>query len=203
MKIALYGKPCSGKTTFANYLRDTHGFYKMDFTDLIKETVVDMLNFANLDITVEDVHKEKERFRPLLQTVAATLGFDEGYGVDQVIAKWVDAGCPQNVVFDNVRYMKQYERLVPYGFVLVELAVSNGQWQQRATQKGTTVYNLSEQMKRDMEEIWPDLILNGNGPVTHIAETLLRLGDVRPALKVPELEAVLTSGGDTRYLLPS
>lgn len=187
MKIALYSPPCYGKTALAEYLRDAHGFWLMNFTDLIKETAVDMLNFANLDVAVEDVVREKERFRPFLAMVSKTLDFNGGYGIDQLIEMWQAAGSPQNVVFDNVRYLKQYEKLMPYGFVLVGLNISGDEWAARAEKKGTTPYELKDTMKRDMEPIFPDITINADGPVHRAAETLLRLAGIAP-IEVPELE---------------
>lgn len=200
MKVALTGPMYSGKSTLAKYLETNANFWLMNYTDSLKDMGVRALQAAGISITLDDILTNKKRYRPFLQELGTAVGFDDGYGVQQCIDAWHDAGEPEHVVFDNVRFASQYAQLIPHGFVLVKLHLSPEEISRRARSKGVSADEIRKLMEHQAESgVKSDLWINAERPVEQIAETLLRMGGI-PTPKVElALEKFLTEKGDVRY----
>lgn len=122
-RIAVAGRMYSGKTSLAQYLVEHHGWYCIGYTDLLKEWLSGFLTGLGVITTVEDICRDKAKYRVILQELGNLLGFNEGFGVHEAIRRWDRDGRPEPVIFDNVRFDGQFEALADLGFVLVELRV--------------------------------------------------------------------------------
>jgi hypothetical protein len=176
----------SGKSTLANYLHNNCDFYLMNYTDKLKSLGVEALNTAGINITLADIVKDKRHYRPFLQEFGTAIGFDEGYGVDLCIEEWTEAGEPEHIVFDNVRFQSQFSRLVPFGFVLAKLHVSPEEQTRRARSKGLEAAEIRKLMEHQAEKgVVPDIWINAERPVEQIAAVLTRMAGIPSKVDVP------------------
>lgn len=139
-RIALHGGLFSGKSTLAAAL-EAQGFGYINYTQLLKMLTVGALNAIGIDATLEDLEgRDKERYRPYVISTGSVRGFDQGWGIDEVVVPLLaKTGEPQGVVFDNVRFDAQMDKLVPLGFRLVRLTTPWAVRMDRAERKGMTV----------------------------------------------------------------
>lgn len=120
MKIALAGNVGSGKSTIAEHLQNK-GFYLLNYTELIKEEVADAMVavgvFTTTKEALDNIHKDKEFFRPLLIAWADTTGWSTG----ERLKKILEHLNIENIVLDNVRFHSQAEIVNEYGFKIIKL----------------------------------------------------------------------------------
>lgn len=119
LRLVLTGGFLSGKSTIAREL-ERRGFVYINYTDHLKELAVIALGALGIHVTVEEIHLNKEKYRPFLIELGTLLGFDQGNYVDEVIAKH---GNPERAVFDNVRFDPQMDKLLKYDYQLVRIEV--------------------------------------------------------------------------------
>jgi hypothetical protein len=186
VRIALTGPMYSGKTTLAEHMRDNHGWFRIGYNDIIKERLAYELSvLEGRVITVDDIIADKKKYRTALQKLGDALGFNEGNGVLLAMRRWERdrKSYNQPVIFDNVRFPGQFERLKEYGFVLVKLEVDTYACRDRATQVGVSTLEFASAVSHFAEAgvgLSPDLFINGDRPTAVIADILLRLtGKVR------------------------
>jgi hypothetical protein len=179
MRIALVGASLSGKSTLADYLRDEHGWTKLDYTGLLKEKAAAALTAAGLKTSIPDILSDKKRFRPFLNELGTALGFDTGFGVDVMLSRWAALGSPEPVIWDNVRFEAQAERLRQLGFVLVGLRVDSLELTKRAKDKGISKAEFERQYAWDRDNLpEPEIILDGEWTVEKNADILQRLAGI-------------------------
>jgi hypothetical protein len=179
MRIALVGASLSGKSTLADYLRDEHGWTKLDYTGLLKEKAAAALTAAGLKTSVEDILSDKKRFRPFLNELGTALGFDTGFGVDVMLSRWAALGSPEPVIWDNVRFEAQAERLRQLGFVTVGLGIDEGSLWKRAIAKKISRGEFLTQYQWDMDNLpEPEILLNGEWAVEKNTDILQRLAGI-------------------------
>lgn len=185
MRIALVGSSHSGKTTLAKALRDA-GWYHANYTDMLKELAATALTAATKQrVTVEDILSDKKLYRPFLNELGTVLGFDRGYGIDAVLARWAAQGSPTPICFDCIRFEGQAAKLRELGFVMVGLQVSQYQLKQRALDNGVTREEFERQYEWDQHNLpESDIILDGLRPTQENVEILNRLSGVRSYAKV-------------------
>ena len=105
-RLALTGGLFSGKTTLADALVERSKFKKIDYTGLLKRAAAMALQACGLEVTVEDILSDKEKYRPLLIELGHVLDFDHCYGIEEIIEQLED---DESYVFDNCRFDAQYE----------------------------------------------------------------------------------------------
>jgi dephospho-CoA kinase len=137
LRLALTGGLMSGKSSLARYLVNEHGFHYVNYTDLIKEFASVALAEVGMQVSVADIHADKERYRPFLIALATLLDFDHGYGIDEIV-KLLDAQKADKVVFDNCRFDPQFEKLQAAGFRLVRITTPYTVRLARGLEKGMT-----------------------------------------------------------------
>ncbi|MDO8488340.1 MAG: hypothetical protein Q7S31_03455 [bacterium] len=106
--IGLYGKPRSGKSTIADYLKKKYGFRQYEMSGPIVKDAQKML--AAIDLKFDVRHKED--FRLLLQFLGHYRRLDNPYyWVDKVLEEEV---APPAVVA-GIRYLGDVERIKQKG----------------------------------------------------------------------------------------
>lgn len=187
--LALHGPLKSGKSTLAKALTEQYGFTYVNFTRDIKVRAARALSAAQERyISVEMIERNKEAFRPFLIELARAIGVDEGETVNEVLVEqlgMVTDTWPQRVVFDNVRYVQQMDKLLPYGFRLVRLQLSDYAQEDRARHDGLSADALFELRLDTTEQPLPhyagEITLNADLPAFAVLEELVeRLGLPRP-----------------------
>lgn len=120
MKIALAGNVGSGKSTIAEQLSN-RGFYLLSYTELIKEEVASAM--AATGVTqdekeaLDSIHKDKEFYRRLLISWADATGWSTGERLKRILPVMTE----ENIVLDNIRFLKQAEIVKKFGFIVVKL----------------------------------------------------------------------------------
>lgn len=121
LKLALHGPLKSGKSSLAQALQE-RGFQYLNYTDLLKQLLCEALASIGVNLTVEEIHANKEKYRQLIIEFASVAGFDDGFGIDRMLAEIKPDAT--GVVFDNVRFLPQWKLLKAEGFILVRLTTS-------------------------------------------------------------------------------
>lgn len=135
-RFAIHGRMFSGKSTIARLLDEEHGFLWANYTDYGKTIMARALSaMFGRHVSQAEVIRRKNELRPFLIEGLRVYGFDEGNGVDDML-KMLDLSPETEVIFDNVRYLAQYEKLKPYGFRLVRLVISDEEQERRAADAG-------------------------------------------------------------------
>lgn len=178
--IALTGPQCSGKSTLAEEL-EKHGYLRVEFADLLKRVAADGICFMGGYVEVEEIRKEKAKFRPFLQELGVVLGFnDDPYWVYEAIRQsgWSPG---MQAVFDNVRTEEQFLALQTLGFQLVRLEAHEKVRFGRAREKyGIALTDFREQGRHPIE-LGIDLgqhvmvALDATQPAEVLAQTLIDL----------------------------
>lgn len=131
MRFALHGPMFSGKTTLARLLMLDHGYTWLNYTDFGKELCAKALSaLLDREVTRQEVIERKNEWRDFIIQALRIYGFDEGNGVDEMLSWTTD----EHIVFDNVRYQSQYDKLKAHGFILVRLVISDHEQMLRANQ---------------------------------------------------------------------
>jgi hypothetical protein len=149
MRLALHGGLFSGKSSLATELV-ARGFALVNYTDYLKELYARSLRAVGIDITKAEVIRNKEQERPHIISFGTRIGFDKGNFVEEALedgCEWAyddsledgDDGLPTDIVFDNVRFDTQMEKLLKYGFRLVRVNTPLGVRSARAAIKGLTM----------------------------------------------------------------
>lgn len=192
MRIAVCGPSQSGKSTLAKYMVEQHGWYHINYTRRLKEWfAADVSRHLKTPLTVEEIEANKEKYRAALQEYGVHVGFDEGNGVDEVIRDWkrLREWNTQSVIFDNVRFQSQFDKLKKHGFVLVKLAVvekpEKPKLQLVPQYPGSFIYQYYDSTTTakhpaENQPLVPDLTMLAKQPLEDMADTLMRLsGKVR------------------------
>ena len=120
MKIALAGNVNSGKSTIAEGLSN-RGFYLLSYTELIKEEVARAMAATGVTLDEKEalnkIHKDKEFYRRLLIAWADATGWSTGERLENLLNNLHE----ENVVMDNIRFLRQAEIMKQGGFKIVQL----------------------------------------------------------------------------------
>ena len=120
MKIALAGNVGSGKSTIAERLSN-NGFYLLNYTELIKEEVADAMAAVGVTKDAQQaldlIHREKEFYRSLLISWADATGWSTGERLKKILPNLQE----ENIVLDNIRFLRQAEIVKEYGFKVIKL----------------------------------------------------------------------------------
>src|SRR5258708_2202876 len=186
-KIALCSSgPMSGKSTLARHLESVYGFVRADHSRTLVASFVENWDNPISDpsemISVEQVYREKEIWRPLLQTYGYQIGFNDHdkalHWIRRTLGDWQLAGGKQDVVFDSFRGELQAGILRSMGFTLVQLEIDEAERMYRAQADGVDYERMLQAMKMHPELeggiARPDLRLNGGLPVNFLAWALLK-----------------------------
>lgn len=143
-RIALIGQAYTGKTALAHALR-ARGYMLVNFTDILKRELVTALAAVGKHVTVAEIHRDKHKYRPLLQAFGVVVGFDDDPEyVQAALLEWNDDDVSVPVVFDNVRTVEQWSVLKHYGFTLVETTADPKTRLQRAVLAGADITSFQE-----------------------------------------------------------
>lgn len=146
MKVALCGDFYAGKSTLACTLGE-RGWTVLDHTGLLKRLASDALRFTGKTVSVDELNRDKPRYRSFLKEFGSVIGWDEGFGVERCIDEWTEQGRPVPVVLDNVRNEAQWRPLERLGFTLVRLVVPGHIIEQRARDLGVSRESLREMLR--------------------------------------------------------
>lgn len=177
MRIVLSGPAHSGKTTLARILAE-NGFVLVDYTGYIKRAASKAIfDATGAVVTHETIEANKKDYRTFLQSFCEIAGFNDGAGVEEVLAQtpgWQDA---EHVVFDNVRFSRQLMPLMPHGFILVTLIASESVCLKRAMDAGASAKDFEASSAHPSEMSYPvgTIMLNAEKPQWQIAGDLLSL----------------------------
>ena len=120
MKIALAGNVGSGKSTIAEYLSN-NGFYLLNYTELIKEEVAQAMAAVGViqdaQEALDKIHKDKEFYRSLLISWADATGWSTGERLRKILPNLTE----ENIVLDNIRFLKQAEIVKEAEFITLKL----------------------------------------------------------------------------------
>jgi hypothetical protein len=186
MKLALRGPALSGKTTLANYLHRRYGFTVIRYNDILKKRAALALSHIGRKTTLADIRRDKEVYRPFLQELGSLLHFDEGAFIDEAVAsvrgRFLEDSTGRllgDVVFDNVRFLAQWEKLRAHGFQLVKLDLSPSAQMARAEDNGLPVQMLGRSMKHPAELGFPhqpgEILVDASYPTKDIAKDILAM----------------------------
>lgn len=156
-RLAMHGPMFSGKSTVSGILDATCGFLYANYTDYGKVLCARALSaMLGREVPVAEVRSRKNepRMRDFLIAALRVYGFDEGAGVDTLL-KQLDISPAMDVVFDNVRYLPQYEKLRDHGFRLVRLFISDEEQERRAALAGMPVEKLRALRQESSETSLP------------------------------------------------
>lgn len=181
--------PLSSKTTLAKYLEANHGFILAEFSRALAEMFVEQWNAPlpheteiGLHLTLDQLYKEKEAYRPLLQKFGDWIGYNDPDKAEQWVLRSLNgAGFEFNggrsVVFDSFRGEQQAQVLRGLGFTLVQLEISETERRYRAGLLGKSYPAILDAMdaRPDLELgiADPDIRLRGEVPTELQARILL------------------------------
>jgi hypothetical protein len=175
LRLALHGGLFSGKSTLAHALVERSGFHYVNYTDMIKTFAVAALATVGIETTVEEIHANKERYRPFIIELATLLDFDHGYGIEE-ICRLLDEQGIDRVVFDNVRFAAQYAKLRPHGFRLVRITTP---WNTRAARAEAAGLDYNDFVTRTLQpteeplDYYPEEVeVSVDGPIEKVIDKL-------------------------------
>lgn len=177
IRLALHGGLFSGKSTLALALEE-QGFGYVNYTQLLKKYTLVALNALGQQVTLEDLEGErKEFYRDYVIATGTVIGFDHGFGIDESAIPAITASGIQNVVFDNVRFPAQMDKLVPHGFRLVRIITPYEVRERRALAKGMGTERFREATTAITEQVLPaypgEVALVVDGPMEEVIEELM------------------------------
>jgi hypothetical protein len=181
-RFAFHGPLKSGKTTLALALQAAAGHRFVDYTGSIKRRLAEAMTVAGRPTTEAEIVRDKEQWRELIVPFATKLGCDYGNGVFEALRDVFGERVeyPQNIAFDNVRFQSQYDKLKPYGFILVRLSIYPLEQERRVLAAGGTLEQLRALRTQDTERPLPtqrgEIRLNADTPTEDQVRILLRLG---------------------------
>tara|TARA_B100001093_G_scaffold517557_1_gene599434 strand:- start:1525 stop:2052 length:528 start_codon:yes stop_codon:yes gene_type:complete len=111
MKIAFIGKICSGKSTFANHLKNNHDFEILSFGEPVKRHCKDIFGLEN---------KNREIIQDFAQKVKE-IDFDVWV---KYLTRKLDSLEKKNIVIDDLRFPNEYTVLKDRGFFFIKLEIS-------------------------------------------------------------------------------
>lgn len=164
-RIALTGDIFSGKTALAEKLRDEHGFYLANFTDLLKDFASDAFQACNRYIPAWEIKNNKVKYRVFLQELAVLIGWNEcpeDYISESLsLCKWWPLNSDMPCVFDNVRSPVQAECLIAeWDFSIVRLELDEYTQLCRAGDEGVSWEKLVKMRKHAIEQPIPDRFIS-------------------------------------------
>lgn len=109
VRIAFYGKLCSGKTTAANMVLDIlPNSTKLSFAQKLKEIAVDLFNMDGKDrALLQDLGKKMREIDPDVWVNYLVKQFDNH----------------DHIVIDDLRFTNEYSKLRENGFIIVKLII--------------------------------------------------------------------------------
>lgn len=170
-RVALCGGCYSGKSTIAQELA-RQGYTLVNFTDSLKEVAARVLGVAGLDVTVPEIKRRKDYYRPFLQALGTLIGYDTN-------PTWVYQAFPpileERMVFDNVRTVEQFHTLRGMGFELVYVQTSR---HQRYLRSGLIAADFTERESHPIENNTrlyelASLVVNGTDDIHHITQKII------------------------------
>lgn len=189
-RYALHGELFSGKSTLASAL-EARGFAYVNYTQYLKILAARSLSAIGIPTTVAMIEANKEEYRAYLIALGTRCGFDQGNFVEECLRHdtiWEDDdngvaqggdGLPKHIVFDNVRFPAQFEKLIPLGFRLVRLSTPYGVRLSRAEAKGLSRADydarLADKSETPLPEYPGEISLSVNGPTDALVDTLAAL----------------------------
>jgi len=150
--------PLSGKSTLARYLKDEYGFILANHSlTLVHSFVEDWNRTGHLlpgPITIEEVYRDKEIWRPLLQEWGFAAGFNDPnratHWIKQTLSEWL-RNPERDVVFEPARGELQAQILKEMGFEGVQIEISDRMRCQRASLLGRRCEDVIRAMNREPE----------------------------------------------------
>lgn len=154
LRLALSGGLYSGKSTLARKLVNDCGFTLVNYTDILKGFAAVALQSIGVNVSTADIKADKEKYRRFIIEVGTLLGFDAGYGIDDLV-QLLDAQARTRVVFDCVRFGAQFELLRRAGFRLVRVETPYNARIERAAEAGVSFDAFAAKMADPSEQPLP------------------------------------------------
>jgi hypothetical protein len=179
--------PLSGKSTLAKHLEREYGFIRADHSRSLVEAFVAQWNAQEADglraITVDEVYRDKEKWRPSLQEFGYTSGFNDPLKAVRwakyTLREWLQYKPERNVVFDSLRGEGQAQVMRDLGFQIVQLEIDDETRCERARMRGfecrplLTAMDLHPELERGIKH--PDIVLNASLPVEVLGKILVQV----------------------------
>lgn len=192
MRLALHGGLYSGKSTLARALVE-QGFTYVNYTEYLKILYVQEYNRRNPnfgeELSLAEVEANKEEHRTALIAFGSEIGFDKGNYVEEALRYYTERGVipsgpdfdptdlmPRDIVFDNVRFDAQMEKLLGHGFRLVRITTAIPVRLTRAVNAGLThgaFYDrLMDTSEAPLSAFDGEVALPVDGPMEDVLNTL-------------------------------
>lgn len=151
--LATHGGLFSGKTTIAEFLRDEHGFKYFSYTDMLKAFAIESLRAVGVEVSLAQMKADKEKYRQYLIELARLIGYDEGYGLEELCARIADTPelRESNIVIDTLRAEAQIDILSKHGFRLLRVVTPIQERRRRARALGLTDAEFTKKAKDPTE----------------------------------------------------
>jgi len=156
MRLALHGGLFSGKSTLATAL-EARGFVYVNYTRYLKVLYARSLRAVGIQMSADDVERDKERERPHIISFGSRIGFDKGNFVEECLDEEASirhdeyTALADDIVFDNVRFDAQMEKLLTHGFRLVRITTPLSIRKERALAKGLTLSQFADRVEDPSE----------------------------------------------------
>lgn len=152
MKIAVTGKICSGKSTFANIIKDKLKLNKYSFADNVKKYAKELFDMSYKD-------------RKLIQELAEKLKeIDNDIWIKQLDKNIKDK---DNIIIDDLRFENEYNYLRSNKYFIIKLLIDKNQQIKRI--KELYKENANEHIERlehiselNIDKLDADLVINTN-----------------------------------------
>ena len=152
MKIAITGKICSGKSTFANIIKDKLKLNKYSFADNVKKYAKELFDMSYKD-------------RKLIQELAEKLKeIDNDIWIKQLDKNIKDK---DNIIIDDLRFENEYNYLRSNKYFIIKLLIDKNQQIKRI--KELYKENANEHIERlehiselNIDKLDADLVINTN-----------------------------------------
>jgi hypothetical protein len=148
---------------------EARGFGYINYTQLLKRLSVNALRAIGIDAKLEDLEgKDKEKYRKFIIETGTVRGFDQGWGIDEIVLPQLETTGVRDVVFDNVRFPAQFEKLQGAGFRLVRITTPGDVRVERAKAKGLTAEQFFAKLLDPTEQELPrypgeiELVVDGD-----------------------------------------
>ena len=154
MKIAIIGKMGSGKTTLANYIKNTYDYTILSFAAPVKKYATEIFNIQTKD-------------RAILQDFAQKIKeIDPNVWVNYLIRQITT----DNIIVDDLRFPNEYNALKQLGFIFIKLEIEPEFQKERLKQTYKSSYkqhierisNISESYISDLKEDYTFKITSNN-----------------------------------------
>lgn len=136
MNIAISGKMGSGKTTFANYLIEKHGYTHASFARQLKDSAMELFG-----LSYEQAYGS-EKDREFLQKFGQSMReLDDDVWVKKLVNSLDDDSL---VIIDDMRHINEYNAMSDAGFLLIRMEATEDIRKERLGERFKNSDHISE-----------------------------------------------------------